>query len=343
MNNNELFRRLMNDDPLAELQAELEGELELPEDLRDYDKIAELTAAMAEMTDCAPDVNAEERCIQAVRNDLAVQKKKRRFSVVSRWLAAAAACFTVFAALNVYTMSTFGEDFFSTVVKFTQNGFSLDFSQNTMPSGGTISGVPVTTGSNPLSTVPAMAAVTTEQPLTPAATTENSHGSTDNAEAYTTHAVTTSPAGMIPPIVTLTPSTGQPDNFADEIDRILTESGQFKLLIPHYNSDMSMTSHDHETTSNSEDFYFTFSNSEKQLDFIIEVYNFRGDIPLNLVPSENSKMMSVNNNFATVYMFEEDSHTTAMFVYDMAVYTIVGHNMNISEMADVALSYREQN
>lgn len=323
----------MEDDPLSGLQAELERELELPEDSRDYDKIAELTAAMAEIKDCAPDDHAEERCIQAVRNNLAGQKKKRRFSVVSRWLAAAAACLTVFVALNVYTMKTFGENFFSTVVKLTQNGFSLDFTQDDRLPGGAIVTGAVTTADNPTSTVTAMATTATE----------HNQSATDIVSSCTTHAVTTSPAWIIPPTVTAPPPIGQSENLADQIDCILTESGQPKLLIPHYNSDMSMTSHDHETTSNSEDFYFTFSNSAKQLDFIIEVYNSRDDIPLNLVPSENNKIMSINNSFATVYMFEEDSHTTAMFVYDMAVYTIVGHNMTISEMSDVALSYRGQN
>lgn len=322
----------MNDDPLAELQAELERELELPEDSRDYNKIAELTAAMAEMKDCAPDGNAEERCIRAVRNELAGQKKKRRFSFVSRWLTAAAACLTVFVALNVYTMRTFGEDFLSTVVKLTQNGFSLDFTRNEQLPGGAIVTDAVTTGSDPTYTVPAMTTVTADHTLTPTATTDSP-----------THAVTTSPAWIIPPVVTTPPPIGQSENLADEIDRILTESGQFKLLIPYYNSDMNMTDHDHEITSNSEDFYFTFSNSAKQLDFIIEVYNFRENIPLNLVPSENNVMISFENDFATVYMFEENSHITAMFVHDTAVYTIVGHNMTGSEMIDVALSYRGQN
>lgn len=337
MNNNELFRSLMDDDPLAGLQAELERELELPEDSRDYDKIAELTAAMAEIKDCAPDENAEERCIQAVRNELAVQKRKRRFSVVSRWLAAAAACFTVFVALNIYTMRTFGEDFFSTVVKLTQNGFSLDFTQNEQLPGGAVVTDAVTTGNAPTSTVPTMTTVTADHTLTPTATTDTPQ------VACTTHAVTTSPAWIIPPTVTAPPPIGQSEKLADEIDRILTESGHYKLLIPDYDSDLSMTDHDHETTSNSEDFYFTFSNDTKQLDFIIEVYNSRSDIPLNLVPSENSIMISFNNDFATVYMFEENSHITAMFVHDTAVYTIVGHNMTSSEMIDAALSYRRQN
>lgn len=327
----------MNDDPLAKLQAELERELELPEDSRDYDKIAELTAAMAEIKGCAPDENAEERCIQAVRNELAVQKKKQRFGIVSRWLAAAAACLTVFVALNIYTMRTFGEDFFSTVVKLTQNGFSLDFTQNEQLPGGAVVTEAVTTGSDPACTVPAVTTVTADHPLTPTTTTQLPQVD------CTTHAVTTSPAWIIPPTVTTTPPTGQSENLADEIDRILTESGHYKLLIPDYDSDLSMTSYDHEITSNSEDFYFTFSNDTKQLDFIIEVYKLRSDIPLNLVPSEKSIMISFNNDFATVYMFEENSHITAMFVHDTAVYTIVGHNMTSSEMADVVLSYRGQN
>lgn len=332
MNNNELFRRLMNDDPLAKLQAELERELELPEDSRDYDKIAEMTAAMVEIKGCAPDDNAEERCIQAVRNELAVQKKKQRLGIVSRWLAAAAACLTVFVALNIYTMRTFGEDFFSTVVKLTQNGFSLDFTQNEQLPGGAVVTEAVTTGDTP---TPTMTTVTADHTLTP--TTQLPQVD------CTTHAVTTSPAWIIPPTVTTTPPTGQSENLADEIDRILTESGHYKLLIPDYDSDLSMTSYDHEITSNSDDFYFTFSNDTKQLDFIIEVYKLRSDIPLNLVPSEKSIMISFNNDFATVYMFEENSHITAMFVHDTAVYTIVGHNMTSSEMADVVLSYRGQN
>lgn len=340
MNNNELFRRLMEDDPLAGLQAELEREMELPEDSRDYDKIAELTAAMAEMNGCAPDENAEERCIQAVRSELSGHKEKRRFTVVSRWLAAAAACLTVFVALNIYTMRTFGEDFFSTVVKLTQNGFSLDFTQNEQLPGGAVVTDAVTTGNTPTSAFPTTTTVTANHTLTPTATTKDDPQpiTTTVAPAMVTGiAVTTSPALTTPPPI------GQSEILADEIDRILTESGHYELLIPDYDSDLSMTDHDHETTSNSEDFYFTFSNSAKQLDFIIEVYNSRSDIPLNLVPSENSIMISFNNDFATVYMFEENSHITAMFVHDTAVYTIVGYNMTGSEMIDTALSYRRQN
>ncbi len=90
----------------------------------------------------------------------------------------------------------------------------------------------------------------------------------------------------------------------------------------------------------STDCYFTFMNNDRQLDIIIEQYNNAEDIPTTLIPSNQKNYYVISNDtIGEIFLFDEDTHITAVFIYENTIYTTIGHNFAFSDMEEIMQAY----
>ena len=328
MNKDEIFNALVNDDDsqqqmLSDLQNALEEELSLPEEERDYSAIAELTAAIAEISGGELDKDEEAANIAAVLEEAAAESKRRRIDTIIKWTSAISACFIIGVAMNIYTFAAFGADLFTTAVMFTKNGFSFDFASFDDPyEHGSIpettSGseeTETTTTYNPYWTVPWISNTTQSDTQT-------------NSSVETTAAVTTTAS-----------------NISHSMERMLSFSKE-QGASPCYPTaaifdDMSLTDYSVEDSGLSKDLYFTFMNDDYKLDIMVEVFNSREEIPAFLIPTDDPDYKTYPSEVGTVSVFGQEGYSTAVFAHDNILYTVVGQNMDAQTFIDAATSFTD--
>lgn len=323
MNKDEIFKAVMNDNDsqqmLSDLQNALEEELRLPEEERDYSAIAELTAAIAEISGGELDKDEEERNIAAVLEETASASKRRRIDVLTKWVSVLSACFVLGVALNIYTFAAFGADLFTTAVMFTKNGFSFDFANFDDPyeHGEVVTtdeATGVTTTYNPWWTIPWISNTTVTAVQT-------------GASSETT--------------ATSEPAVTEPESMKRMISFSREQGVSPCYPVSDIFDDMPLTDYSVEASGLSRDLYFTFMNDDCRLDIMIEAYRSREDIPSFLVPTDDPEYKTYPSAVGTVFVFGEDSYKTAVFAHDNILYTIVGQNMDAQTFIDAVTSFTD--
>ncbi len=132
MNKNELEEMMRTTDPdrafLAELREALSKETEKPADEQDYDRIDEITEAMAVIT--GTDHIIEEKAAAGINRMISelhrTQKRKRIRRVFRR---AAIACAAVLVISNVWSYTAFGMNVFSAAYQLYDGGMNVDLTK----------------------------------------------------------------------------------------------------------------------------------------------------------------------------------------------------------------------
>lgn len=341
MKHDDIINKLMNDNIIDDIQADIDAELEKSEP--DYDKIAELTELISEITGNSLSDSEIAENISKISQEYDAQEKRNKIKILYKWISALSACIVLVLALNAYTMVSFGDNLFKAVVEMTQSGFSIDFSENNGSSESTGATAPTTI--TPSATT--IAINTTAPPLmtaAPATTTPGGiipPGSPDTTEIYlpTTSAVTWLTGAQ--PVTTAVAVTTTPVPTGNSMGYIISENCGKAGITPccfNYYSDMELKEFDYEYNELSTDCYFTFMNNEKQLDIIIEQYRNSEDIPPVLIPSNQKGYYAISCDIGDVYLFEENTHITAVFVYNNIVYTLTGYNSEFNDMEEIIMS-----
>ncbi|MBQ8960497.1 MAG: hypothetical protein IJ071_04675 [Ruminococcus sp.] len=291
MKDNILYDDNLQGNMLNDLQAMLDEALAAPVEERDFDSIAEITAAITEIaggsiSDETVSARASETAEQVVS-----AHRRRRISRVVKWAAALSACFALSLSLNLYSFTTFGVSAVEAAVRIVQNGFSVDLSKETYESefldpsfGKTITGQP---------------------PY-----------ESDPGDGLTASVI----------------GNAMLDN--------CLENGFF----PCYpKSDLpvqvELTDFEYKEQQDSQDFYFTFTGEDVQLDIIVENYGSKQDIPEFLIPSARSNYSTYESGVIRFYLFEEEDLNTTVFNFDSAVYTIVGRGIERNVLVDLTGSF----
>lgn len=341
MKNNDIINNLMDDNIIDDIQADINAELEKSEP--DYDKIAELTALMTEIMETDLSDEKITRNISKITEEYDSHKKRDKIKILYRWISALSACIVLVLALNAYTMVSFGDNLFKAVVEMTQSGFSIDFSQDepTIPTE-----TESTTTMTNMTTIAMYTTVTTTDnepiPTLPSVMTTMAMPSTTGAAIQIPVTTEQMIQTTVAPTVTTTDTewigSGN-NNMGDIISEKCSEIG-IVPCVPDYYTDMELKDFSHEENETSTDCYFTFEDDDRQLDIIIEQYNNTEDIPTVLIPSNQIYYdVFVNDNIGKIFMFAEDTHITAVFVYKNAVYTTTGYNFTYSDMEAIILAY----
>lgn len=334
MKNDDIINRLMNDNIVDDIQADIDAELEKSEP--DYDKIAELTAQISEITGNSLSDSEIAENISKIYGEYDAQVKRNKVKIFYKCISALSACIVLVLALNAYTMVSFGDNLLTAVVKMTQSGFSIDFSVNNEGSG---------TETTPTETAPATTiavadtTVVFDTTIAVAVTTtvdaQMPGGSATSAPTITefqteTSAVTTAPTFTTTPVPT-----------GENMGYIISENCEkigIKPCFFNYYPNMKLKEFYHEDTELSADCYFTFSDDDRQLDIIIEQYREAKDIPPVLIPSNQNSYYTISCDIGNAYIFSEDEHITAVFVYNNIVYTITGYNTEFDDMERIIIS-----
>lgn len=358
MKNDDIINKLMNDNIIDNIQADIDAELEKSEP--DYDKIAELSELICDISgECLSEIEISKN-IAEISEKYNEYEKRRKIKVLYQWISAFSACIVFILALNAYTMVSFGENLFKAVVEMTQSGFSIDFSgdngnpEETVPAIQTkpvssattavYETIPPFTTAVPLTTAPA--AISPGSPDTTKIYTPVTTG-TFQTEVQTASTVQTEASAQTTAAAAQTESTAPaaaattPAGITENIGYTINEKCQKIGIIPccfNYDTDMQLKEFNYEYNELSADCYFTFINSDRQLDVIIEQYGNAKNIPPVLIPSNNEGYYLISCNIGDVYLFEENTHITAVFVYNNAVYTIIGYNSEFSDMEEIIMS-----
>ncbi|MBR6384606.1 MAG: hypothetical protein IKS03_00540, partial [Ruminococcus sp.] len=142
-----LFRR-MDTNILNDIQSQLDEELSKGDEDFNPDRIAQLSAMIAEIKGGMLTAEEQQININKITDEVMAAQKRSLINKICRAVSTVCACLAVIVCLNIYTMNTLGEDLFSTAIKITQSGFSLDFSESgkeTLPHGEDPATIPVTT------------------------------------------------------------------------------------------------------------------------------------------------------------------------------------------------------
>ena len=131
-NDENIIDKLLNDNSLEEnmvkeLESELNKELNKPYEYIDYEKVAELSSAITEILDGKPDHNRRNENINKIENECNAIIKRKKIKKIYTWISAFSACLVLVLSLNIYTLNSFGDNLFTTIVRMTESGFSLDF------------------------------------------------------------------------------------------------------------------------------------------------------------------------------------------------------------------------
>lgn len=339
-NDENIIDKLLNDNSLEEnmvkeLESELNKELNKPYEYIDYEKVAELSSAITEILDGKPDHNRRNENINKIENECTAIIKRKKIKKIYTWISAFSACLVLVLSLNIYTLNSFGDNLFTTIVRMTESGFSLDFNSESQEGPASVT----TAVTNKTTTT---SVNTTDIPILTTVTTSLS------APAQATK--TTTPGELIPTVsdqapgsentTTTTTSEIQTEDFIN-IGEILAEKCKEADIIPcfiDYKINMTLDDFSYDKNEMSTDCYFSFSNDNSKLDIIIEQYNSE-NIPSSLIPSNQSGYYAITSDIGEIFLFEEDSHTTAVFINNNTVYTTVGHNINLSQLENIVNKY----
>lgn len=347
MKNNDIINNLTGDNIIDDIQADINAELEKYEP--DYDKIAELTALITEFTGNSLSEEKTAENISRIVEEYDSQKRKSRIKILYSWISALSACLVLVLALNAYTMVSFGDNLFQTIVEMTQSGFSIDFSS--IVSSGNPTTEPVssntTTMTKATTTIANTSVLTPQtimtQPVTTGAaifiTTATKPIEIEGGSPSTTavQAVTTEPTVQTTPVAP--PGSAEQKNLGDIISEKCSEIGIMPCNL-NYPAIMELKDFSYEENEVSTDCYFTFDDAYRQLDIIIEQYDNTEDIPNMLIPSNQDGYYSaISSDIGEIFLFDEDTHITAVFAYKNIVYTTIGHNFSFEDMEEIMQAY----
>ena len=333
--NDEKIMDILNDDTaemLDELRLLLDEELAKPEDERDYDTVAELTSAIAEI--CGSDTD-DEHIAEAADNIISELHTDRRRGItrtIAKWVSVLSACIVFGIALNLYTLASFGTDLFTTVVRITENGFSLDLAN--MPDTPVIATTGITTATNTDSYPATTTAATTTTLAYTVTGTGNTTIATSTIYDTTTAAYTTSveyPTMVIPA-----------DNIMSQVISLGCSNEGVAPLVPSadpFSSAPLLKDNYSEKLEESHDFYFSFESEEQKISIILEKYPDKDSIPGILIPSDDTEYETVEAPYFTAFVFGDDVHQTAVFTRDNIVYTVSGYYFDRSEFTNFVMSF----
>lgn len=134
MNRKELLKNIADDSEtekllLAELQYQLNNELNKPLRKRDFDKIEELTSSIRELTDSPESISERTRSgTEYLCGKLKQSRKRPGNRYIYTAAAALCGCIVLVIGLNINAFSAFGRNIFSAIVNFSKNGVIIDFS-----------------------------------------------------------------------------------------------------------------------------------------------------------------------------------------------------------------------
>lgn len=359
-------KNILNDDNLcsdmlAELQAMLSEELQKPIEMRSFDTIAEITAAIAEISGGTVSDEKADSAADDITAALFAEKKRSRITMITKYLSVISACLIMFIAFNFVSINSFGATLFDAVVSMRDDGFALDFSpagESNNDSTSTEITTDMTFGSRATTTMAAyttgMMTYTTGKPAAaiptmPAATSKSAIQTTSPVYGTTSAAAETTGA-ILEPGDSETPTSGSAVTPVQEqltIAEQLYRNCQLYDLLPcapiEYDcvdQFMPMTDFETENMTDSDDFYFTFADDEHQIDIIIEHYFDPDDIPQLVIPMTEAGHWRITGEVGAIYIFHKDDRMCAVFMNDNCVYTITGYNFDES-FADFAVSFRE--
>ncbi|MDE5936070.1 MAG: hypothetical protein K2G83_01505, partial [Ruminococcus sp.] len=349
-NDGNLIDKLLNDnnsenDMIKELNEELDKELNKPYEDIDYEKVAELSSVITEISGGMPDRKCRDRNIQKITDECTAIIKRKKIKKIYTWISALSACLILVLSLNIYTMNSFGENLFKTIVRITESGFSLDFSY--CPEGTQSTNLPSVT----TITITDTTTVTSANTMMTAITISTSLSSpTEITLSQTTQSTTITPNELtqtnnISPIPgTQTEATTTTSVIQEEfinLGEVLTEKCEEAGIVPcflNYKINMTLDDFSYDKNEMSTDCYFSFSNSTSKLDIIIEQYNSE-NIPSALIPSNQNGYHAIISDIGEMFLFEEDSHITAVFINNNTIYTTVVHNISLSQLENIIKEY----
>lgn len=339
-NDGNLIDRLKNDNNsenymIKELSEELDREMNKPYEDIDYEKVAELSSVITEISGGMPEQQHRDENIRRITDECTAIIKRKKIRKIRTWISALSACVVLVISLNLYTMNSFGENLFKTIVRMTESGFSLDFSNEPEEGPTTVSTMKTTVATHKTTTQP----ILTTEPIpmsTPAQSIDTQ--TTTNYELIPSVSVP-KPGSENTTSTTLT-TTVIEEEFIN-LGEILAEKCGEADIIPcslNYSINMTLDDFSYDKNEMSTDCYFSFSNNTSKLDIIIEQYNSE-NIPSALIPSNQNGYYAITADVGEIFLFEEDSHTTAIFINNNAVYTTVGHNISLSQMENIVKEY----
>ena len=115
---------------INDIQTQLDEELSKSDKDFNPDKVAELTAVIAQIKGGTLTEERKLNNIGKITDAVMAEQKRSQITRICKVLSTVCACLVIVIGLNIYTMNTFGDDLFSAAIKAAQNGFSLDFSGN---------------------------------------------------------------------------------------------------------------------------------------------------------------------------------------------------------------------
>ena len=329
--------KLSDKNMLDDLQALLNEELAKPLEERDLDAIEKITCAMVDINDkeIPQPVSAEEVLAEA-----AARKKRHRIVLLRKWAATLSACFALCAALNFYTLRTYGSNVFEAMINMARSGFSIDTNQlRELDPGASPHGMTTTT-----------AARTTA--FTEMTTTTGTNAMTATAATYTTGAIATTTAAAATTTASVSAKTPMDEMLSrcnasarEMAEDILTDSADkgiypcYPTYLPDELNDLHRTDFHNEKLKDSNDCYFTFENADAKLDVTIEAYYSEELMPNVLVPSDSSSYDIFRGQELSGFIMGDDNSCTAVFVYENTVYTLHSSGIYYYELEKIAESF----
>ena len=355
-----LFRR-MDTNILNDIQSQLDEELSKSDEDFNPDRIAQLSAMIAEIKGGMLTAEEQQININKITDEVMAAQKRSLINKICRAVSTVCACLAVIVCLNIYTMNTLGEDLFSAAIKITQSGFSLDFSESgkeTLPHGEDPATIPVTTTEQECS----LSTTTATCNDYVGTTTATADGSDSEEELTTTEldellaTTTVTELESLPTTVTVCTEIPEPPATTTEAigtwaeyttpqEETTTEDNAetIEIDISEYIHDVcrkngisvcgiynplmpSVSESDYEIdfTEYSTDLYFHFSGDNIKMDIIVEKYRNQKDIPEMLVPSTTLNYELIDIPCGTAFVFTENNLTTAVFSDGSTVYTVTG-------------------
>ena len=128
-------------------------------------------------------------------------------------------------------------------------------------------------------------------------------------------------------------------DFCREYDFMPYVPGSFPPEIA-YDGVFEMTESHYECMTESDDFYFTFSNgNEQQFTITLEKYRSADELPEMLIPSDDYSVKEEVVNGTPIFAFPNDNISTAVFVHDEVCYTINGYNISADAIMKLASGF----
>ena len=358
-----LFDRFDNN-IINDIQTQLDEELSKSDKDFNPDKVAELTAVIAQIKGGTLTEERKLNNIEQITDAVMADRKRSQINRIFKALSTICACLVIVIGLNIYTMNTFGDDLFSAAIKAAQNGFSLDFSgndENTPPNEDETTGTVTTTaeyeendGTTTVTETATESPVTeTEQNAQPVTetsqeglnattvcTTQDIQDSATTAEDTATYPANTQ-VSTEDSISTSTVPCSPDDNtdISGYINDVCSNNNVSACNIDNsFMPLMQEAESEIEYTQYSTDIYFHFTTDNTRMDIIIENYHNKKDIPEMLIPSTSMNYEIISIPCGTAFLFTENDIITAVFSQGSTVYTITGQSSedNISDIIKTA-------